>query len=83
MRKQELQQIYARFFNPIKSPPLYEINNPFPVYTGNEKTIKRYKERHPMQMLWDSRILKGGIWVGRTFVGSVRDTFGLRKSIKK
>jgi len=57
MKKQELSQIYARFYNSESKDFMFPAKH----------------EKRRGTLLWDSS-------VQGTFVGSVRDTFGLSKS---
>lgn len=67
MRKQELRQIYARFFHPEKSPGSIDLLTGLKDYTGNENTIKKRFEKNRGVLIFN----KG------TFKGNIRRTFNL------
>jgi hypothetical protein len=58
MKKQELQQLHLRFFQPARIK-----------HTGNEKTAQKRFEKNRESLLFNSRKMINGQLVGQTFVG--------------
>jgi|WetSurMetagenome_2_1015567.scaffolds.fasta_scaffold343116_2 hypothetical protein len=85
MRANELQQVHQRYFNSPIAEGAFMQNGERAGFVGSEKTFKTKRERSKLKygiLLFQSKVFKNGLWIGRTFTGSVRETFNIRNNKK-